>query len=277
MLGRALVDKARQTGWKISGLARSGGDYELDLTDDRALAQCFREIKPQVVINTAAIVSLDHCERNPGQAYAVNSRAVAIMARLCEQVDAVLVQVSTDQYYCGDGKKSHDESAPVHPLNEYARSKFAGECFALTQPRSLVLRTNIVGHRGIPGRPTFAEWVECSLLERRQLTLFTDAWHSPMHVSDFANATFQLIDRRVHGIVNLAGREVVSKAEFIERFAAAMNIELDWAETGSIHSLGVERADSAGLDVTRAERLLGHSLPSADAAIERLVQTTSAA
>ena len=67
--------------------------------------------------------------------------------------------VSTDHYWQGDGRLLHAEDAPIQLVNEYARSKHAGERFALSgSGPSLALRTNIVGVRGWKGRPTFAEW-----------------------------------------------------------------------------------------------------------------------
>ncbi len=63
------------------------------------------------------------------------------------------MQISTDHYFCGQGDLKHDESAPVTLLNEYARTKYAGEAFALTNPEACVIRTNVVGFRGWEVRP----------------------------------------------------------------------------------------------------------------------------
>ncbi len=110
-----------------------------------------------------------------------------------------------------------------------------------------------------------------TLRNRKPLKLFFDSFHSPIHVADFASGLFELIVVDACGVLNLAGRDVVSKAEFIGKIAQSMSINLDWAEMGSVVDLGLPRANSLGLDVSRAEGILGYHLPSVDSTIAKLV------
>ena len=261
LLGQALVAEGRRRGVHVVGAARKGSEFTIDLADARQIAELFARQAPTLVINAAANTNLESCERDPGAAYLVNARAVAVMAEQCRSSGARLVHVSTDHFFTGDGPGLHDENSPVALVNEYARSKYAGEGFARALPDSLVIRTNITGFRGWPSQPTFAEWAVDAILNRRPLKLFDDFYTSTVDADAFARLLFGLVDRDAAGLVNLASRTVSSKLQFIHALAAALGVQLDWASVASVRDLPVARAESAGLDVSKAERLLGHALP----------------
>ncbi len=82
MLGQALVSEARKHSCQVTGIARSSADYCLDITDNEKLKMVLDSIKADVVVNCAALTSLAVCENDPGRAYLVNARAVALMAEI---------------------------------------------------------------------------------------------------------------------------------------------------------------------------------------------------
>ena len=155
-------------------------------------------------------------------------------------------------------------------VNQYARGKHAAEKFALMCPGSLVLRTNVVGFRGW-SKTTFVEWVIESLASGGKMTLFEDFFTSSIDAGSFASAALDLIGKRASGLLNLASSEVSSKQRFIEELAGAFGYSLANATSGSVRSIGgARRAESCGLDVTRAEQLLGYRLPILSQVIEAL-------
>jgi dTDP-4-dehydrorhamnose reductase len=274
MLGQALCRVAAAQGRRVVGLARRGTDHDVDATDGAALHRTLEAIAPDLVINAAALTNLDACERDPGIAYRVNAGTVATLAEYCTVHGVKLVQVSTDHYFTGDGPALHGEDSPVRLVNAYARSKFAGEAFAGTCPGSLILRTNLVGLRGWAGRPTFAEWAIAALLAGEPMILFEDFFTSSLDVAAFSAALFELVDRDAAGLINLAARDAVSKAVFVGKLARAFDLSTEQCRPGSLGSLpGAPRAESLGLDVGRAEHLLGRRLPDTDAVITSLLQS----
>lgn len=271
MLGQALRAEMRSRGAEVVGLDRAGAEISADICKDDDLAQAIRDTAPAAVINCAAIVDLGLCESDPLLAYQINARAVGVMAEKCHASDIPFVHVSTDHYFSGDGDRLHREDAQVIFLNEYARTKFAGEGFALAFPDSLVLRTNIVGFRG-HGKPTFAEWAFDAVERDAPMVLFEDSYVSCIDVGSFSTAIADLLAKRAAGLYNLANREVFSKKDFIEAIASRLGRRLSKAETGSVASLGVRRADSCGLDVSRAESILGRPLPGLAEVVDRLAR-----
>jgi dTDP-4-dehydrorhamnose reductase len=244
------------------GAARLGAERTLDVQDTKALATLVADIKPTAIINAAAITDLAICEREPGRAYGINARCVAILAEAARSSGTWLVQVSTDHYFSGDGSQPHSENSHVRLLNEYARSKYAAEGFALTCPGALVLRTNIVGFRS-HGAPTFVEWILHEFALGRTIRAFEDYFVSSMTVRQFATALFEIMPAHPTGILNFGSREVFSKKHFIEAVRDSLLGGVGQVEGASVHALSsTPRAESLGLDVSYAERLLGRRLPS---------------
>ncbi|MFZ3138506.1 MAG: SDR family oxidoreductase [Thermodesulfovibrionales bacterium] len=276
MLGQALLKETQNRNYSAIGIARKNADICADIMNDSVLRKILSTTKPDVVINTVAVVNLDECENNAAYAYLVNARPASILSDMCNRIDAYYVHISTDHYFTGDKDKKHDETYPVKIVNEYARTKYAGEFFALLNPQALVVRTNIVGFRNLKDHPTFLEWVIESLKKDIPITLFEDYFTSSINVTQVSTHLFDLINKRACGVVNLASREVKSKKDFIEAIAHRLNIHLSRIEIGSVFNLhGVPRAESLGLDVTKAENILGYRLPTFEQVISSIIKDYS--
>lgn len=260
-MGQAFVAEARERGQPCAGVARSGSDHDLDVTDGAALEAAVRDARPSAIVNCVAVTGLGACESNPAHAFDVNARVPALLAHIARELDAKLVQISTDHFFTGDGAKPHAEDADVRLVNEYARSKYAGERLALTDPGALVVRTNVVGLRGWPGRPTFAEWALEAVCSGRSMVLFDDYFTSSMSARAAATAILDLLSAGASGLVNVASSQVSSKRAFVRALASELRAELRGVRSGSVRELLPNRAESVGLDVTRAQRLLGRELP----------------
>ena len=267
LAGTAILDAARARGLAATGASRHG-EHQVDLCDAAALRALLDRLSPTTVINAAAQVSVAECERDPAQAWLVNARPAALIADAARQAQIRFVQISTDHFYTGDGRKAHREDAPVVLLNDYARSKYAAEAFALTAPDALVVRTNILGLKSATGG-SFGEWAFKLIAADGEATLFEDQFVSILDIWSFAEGVLDLAASDARGLINLASAEVFSKAELVEALAAALGRTLTRAKRGSVGTLEVRRPDSLGLDVTRAEAILGRRLPGLQAVAAR--------
>jgi len=272
MFGQALLREAARRGYDAIGAARSGGDMICDISDRDRIQKVIASVRPDIIINSAALIVHNLCDEQPHLAYRINGQAVGFMAEAAAAFGARLIQISTDHYYTGDGAAPHAEDHPVTIVNDYAASKFAGEILALTSPHALVVRTNIVGYRHIEGRPAFVEWVIGALEKQESMKLFDDFYTSSIHVKQAAPALFDLVEKDTEGTINLAAREVSNKERFIRAFAARLGREPRDAKAGSCKDMpGAPRAESLGLDVSRAEAILGYRLPALDEVIDSLI------
>ena len=103
------------------------GHEDLDIGDAAATRRVLEGLRPAVVVNTAAFHNVPRCETEPDQAYALNAVAPHRLARICTELDARLVHVSTDYVFDGSKQAPYVESDRPSPLNVYGVSKLAGE------------------------------------------------------------------------------------------------------------------------------------------------------
>jgi dTDP-4-dehydrorhamnose reductase len=271
LLGQALTRVAAERGLRTLGFSRRSVPG-LSLARQNTLAPFLDPLAPSLVINAAAITDLGANEADPAAALEVHTRLPGLLADWGRERGMPWVQVSTDHYWGGNENVRHDEKAPVQPPNIYARTKREGELQALRDPGCLVLRTNIVGFRGRVGQPTFAEWVLGELARGERFDAYIDVWASSIEVHQFARALFDLAAQRATGLLNLASSESVSKADFIRTLARAAGYDDTLARPvprpARQHP---RRASAMGLDVARAQALLGRALPGLDEVVAAIV------
>lgn len=136
-LGRSLTAACAER-----GISCEGRDIDtLDICDARAVRDWVVGARPAVVINAAAFTAVDACESNEESALAVNGLAVGHLAAACNEVDALLVQISTDYVFSGDADHPYREEDEPAPKSAYGRTKLRGEELARTAHHHLVVRT----------------------------------------------------------------------------------------------------------------------------------------
>ncbi|WP_328326507.1 MULTISPECIES: dTDP-4-dehydrorhamnose reductase [unclassified Streptomyces] len=139
MLARDLLARLADDGTPAVGLERAA----LDITDPGAVRGALAEHRPAVVVNCAAWTAVDDAESKEDQALAVNGTGPRVLAEACRETGAVLLQISTDYVFAGDGTLPYAEDAPVAPRSAYGRTKLAGEQAVLSvlPERGYVVRT----------------------------------------------------------------------------------------------------------------------------------------
>src|SRR3954451_4701799 len=91
-LGRDLVPR-------LPGEVIAVTRAESDITDRTATAAMLTTHDPDVVVNCAAYNFVDKAEDDPNPAFATNAWAVRNLAKICRQIDAKLVHISTDYVF----------------------------------------------------------------------------------------------------------------------------------------------------------------------------------
>ena len=62
------------------------------------------EIKPDVIINTAAITNVDYCEKFEKNAFDVNVKGTENISKIAEKLGSKLIHISTDAVFSGNKK-----------------------------------------------------------------------------------------------------------------------------------------------------------------------------
>jgi dTDP-4-dehydrorhamnose reductase len=270
MAGSAIKHELLERGIEVVGVSRSGSELSCDVKDENQIASVLCSDRFDAVINAAAQININRCDQDPLESWKVNAKAVSIISNFCNELGMPLLHISTDHFYTYGDNYPHKESDPVFCVNEYARHKFAAECFALNYSGSLVLRTSILG-KSTKGQKSLIDWAIDSLLRQDQIELFCDAWTSSLDVETFSKYAIKLfLDGRQKGLLNLASSEVYSKEQLIRKLADMLHLDHSKCFSGSVKRLS-NRPNCLGLDASLAQNLLNKRLPTLEEVCTNLI------
>lgn len=134
-----LLGKNGQVGWELQRALQPLGQVVAldrtinlnglcgDIANFSAIKDALESINPDVVVNATAYTAVDKAESEKEQADLINHFAVAHLAKLCEQQDALLIHYSTDYVFNGQGETAWIEDDLAAPLNHYGQTKRDGE------------------------------------------------------------------------------------------------------------------------------------------------------
>ena len=263
LLGSTLAPVLAASGHSVVTHGFSGTAKEnVDLCDFAQASALVARVKPDCIINLAALTNVDLCEREPQKAYLLNVAIVTHLARaIREQAPHChLVQISTDQVY--DGSGPHSE-ANVTITNTYALSKIAAELAAASVP-STILRTNFFGFSRSDGRTSLSDWIVQSLRNGAPIKVFDDILFSPLDIKTLTCLIERVVRIRPVGLFNLGAREGMSKAEFAFALANVMALPTDHitrtVSTAS-HAFDAYRPKDMRMDSSLFEHTMGLQLP----------------
>jgi dTDP-4-dehydrorhamnose reductase len=199
MVGSDLAAELQSRGEETIALAKS----DLDITNARAVQALVRETKPAIIVNCAAYTKVDKAEEEEGLANAINGSSVEFLARAANDVNALIVQLSTDFVFDGAKRTPYDIHDTTHPLSAYGRSKLLGELAATHAEKHLVLRTSwLFGKRG----PNFVEAI------RHQINKGTN----PLRVVDDQRGCPTYTPHLAHAIIRLASLDATGIAHYTD-------------------------------------------------------------
>jgi dTDP-4-dehydrorhamnose reductase len=287
LLGSNLAHAARAL-HQVFGVSRAteaisaSWDHEpVDLTDASATLRYLDEIRPDVIVHCAALTDVEQCETQPAYACAINVEATERLAQWAGRNGARFTFISTDSVFDGKAGGYHEEDPP-RPLNQYARTKLAGEDVARRCcAESLIVRTNFYGWNW-NGKSNLGEWMHGKLLRGEPLMAFTDVWFSPLFVNDLAKLILDLVSCDARGVFHVGARDMCSKYEF-----AFLIGQLFCLDTGKIKPILLEdfpfqarRPRNTSLEVGKCAQFLGREIPTVEEgviAFEKAMITNSSA
>jgi dTDP-4-dehydrorhamnose reductase len=204
---------------------RAPDESHLDITDQKMVADLIATMKPDVIINCAAYNLVDKAEQFKDTAFSVNATGPKNLAQAAASQKAMLVHFGSD--YVFDGRKEsglYIESDPVNPLNEYGKSKLAGELAVMEElDRCLVLRLSWVFGAG---KQNFihklVEWSKSS----EYLKIACDEFSVPTYTGMVVQITLKAIEQGV------TGRYHLTNSGFCSRY--------EWAKL-ILHTIGVNK------------------------------------
>ena len=118
------------------------GRPALDICEVKTIERALGDIKPDVVINTAAYTDVDKAEQEPERAMALNCEGARLLAKAAAERGTPILHLSTDYVYAGTANAPHVETDPTNPATVYGQTKLKGEAAVqAANPKHVILRT----------------------------------------------------------------------------------------------------------------------------------------
>ncbi len=183
----------------------------LDITNRENVMAALNDVRPDAVINTAAMTLVDNCEAEREACWESNVTAVGYLAEACDAVGARLLHVSTDFIFDGSHGPLDEEAVPG-PVNYYGESKLAGEnLIRQSAIRWCILRTVLVyGVTHDMSRSNIVLWVKESLENGKTIRVVNDQWRTPTLAEDLAMGCYLAAVKNATGIFNISGKDFMT-------------------------------------------------------------------
>ena len=202
---------------------------ELDITDQSAVKKIVETFKPDVIINAAAHTAVDRAESEVELSEAINVKGPQYLAEAANEIDAIILHISTDYVFEGTGAGEYKEEDQTNPQGVYGRTKLAGEiAVQKANPRSIILRTAWVfgehGHKFVKTMLRLAK-------DRDSLGIVGDQFGGPTYAGDIAKALIEITNQilagkeNAFGVYHFTGKPYVSWYEFAKAIFAEAKLQ----------------------------------------------------
>jgi dTDP-4-dehydrorhamnose reductase len=253
-------------------LLESAPYLKLDITSHKDVRDIVAQVRPDVIINCAAMINVDACETDRETAWNVNVKGVEYLAEAAKKHHAEIVHISTD--YVFDGKTGpYAEDDKPEPLSYYGKSKLASENVLRSAGIPYVIARTMVLYGYAPAvKANFALWLVQSLQAKQTVRIVDDQMGNPTFVDDLAYGLLRAVELGKTGIFHLAGRDITSRHEFALRLARVFGLDESLIVPIKTASLKqpAPRPLKSGLITLKAEVELGYKPSSIEHGLEVL-------
>jgi dTDP-4-dehydrorhamnose reductase len=216
------------------GEVRSFTRKDFDVTDHERARAALMDLRPDVILNTTAYHRVDDCETHVELAYRVNALAVLHLIRIANELDAVLVHISTDYVFDGKAREPYTESSEPFPLSVYANSKLAGELLVRTTAKKyfLIRTCGLYGAAGSQGKGgNFVETMRTKARRGEPIKVVNDQVVTPTYTLDLAHQIARILPTEHFGLFHMTNEGSCTWYEFARAIFELSDLDADLSST----------------------------------------------
>jgi dTDP-4-dehydrorhamnose reductase len=227
MLGSYVASQAASTGWEtVVTYSTHAPDLpscekiSLDIREIEAAEKALADLRPDVVIHTAAIAKPNICEERKMDAFQTNVLGTYNMVRAAEKVSAHFIQISTDMVFSGEKNPLRTDDQ-IAPPNYYGLTKAAAEAAVNASSTSTaIVRTSVIyGPRKFPHLDSFSDKVIENLRNGQPMQAYIDQTRPAVPAWNLAEVLLEIAERRLTGTFHAVCPEPSTRLQFAKRIA----------------------------------------------------------
>lgn len=241
------------------------GRVEIDLLQEGSPARYITDLRPDIVINSAAYTMVDKAETEPELAQRLNCDAAREVAQSAAEIGARLIHLSTDYVFSGTKDAPYLPDDATDPQSVYGLTKRAGEeAVLVAYPQALIVRTSWIFSQN---SPNFVRTMLRLAKTNATLRVVDDQVGCPTFADDLAKGLLALgYTHELSGICHLAGGGSASWAQlarFVLETSAKMggpSAKVEPISTAQ-YPTAASRPLNSQLDTSRLWDIYGITLP----------------
>ncbi len=221
MVGTDLRNALAIRGEDFLPLTRS----DLDITDSRAVTAAAVEAQPSIIVNCAGYTRVDAAQSNERIANAINGSSVELLAQAANEVDALLVHISSDFVFDGRSQRPYDINDATAPLSIYGHSKLLGEHAATHARKHVIVRTSWLF--GVNG-PNFVEAIRNQIQKgTNPLRVVNDQRGRPTYTPHLVEALIRIANLDARGMIHYADEPECTWYDFARAIVEEVGASVD--------------------------------------------------
>jgi len=195
-----------------------------DVRDYHAMHYDCSEFKPDIIVNLAAMTSLEECESYTKDAIDTNAAGSMNCAMLAMKRDIPYVYISTAGIFDGTQEYYTDSDKP-NPLCVYAKTKYMGELAAQLVPQHIVLRCGWQMGSGPKDKKFINKIWKQIKAGATELNVVTDKQGTPTYVRDFTRQIDKLVTTQSYGVFNSVCKGEASRYDVAVEFVRLLGLQ----------------------------------------------------
>jgi dTDP-4-dehydrorhamnose reductase len=228
-VGGNLCSLALGEGWEVHiadatlRAALQGATWHVvDITQSEKVRALVREVRPDAVIDLAAVADVDRAERERDLARTVNVEAARVIAAECAGVGARCIYFSSDAVFAGTAEGYTEEDAP-DPVNWYGRTKADGEqAVREACPGAVIVRISLVLGFPVTDGNSFLAGLEQKLAGGNVVPCPVDEIRTPIDVLTLCACVLELCRPGFAGVIHLGSTNSVDRFTLSRRAASLL-------------------------------------------------------
>ncbi|MDR3609533.1 MAG: SDR family oxidoreductase [Ignavibacteriaceae bacterium] len=246
-----------------------------DITDYNRIHSLLNEFKPEVIIHTAAISSVQMVDKLPSKfVYEVNVNATRNLAELSSAFNSKLIYTSTDLVYAGYRGSMLTEDSKLIPASFYAETKLMGEeKIKEVSDNYVILRTGLLYGFGTNGAVNHFNYLYQNLKNNKPVKLFYDQYRTPLSLWEAARIISSLVNMNIQNeILNFGGKERVSRLELCRQLCLVAGFDCSLLEEISMYDIpGIPDAADVSMNTDKLQSL-GITLKNINESLKEIIE-----
>lgn len=198
MLGQDLCPLLEKEGYSV---IKTDIDT-MNITNFENVESVISSNSPDIVIHCAAYTNVDKAEEDLETARLINSVGTENIAKVCGEKDILIVYISTDYVFQGNGNKPYLPTDKTNPLNNYGLTKFEGEeAVRRYCKKYFITRTSWL--YGIHGK-NFVETM-ISIAKNPEVKVVNDQIGCPTWTIELSKGILKLLKTQKYGTYHVCG------------------------------------------------------------------------